>query len=171
MMLNRGVTVPPAGLAVWAAALEGGPQSREPDPVGEPVHDPPVPQPVPDRTRRHLWAGEQQHGGTAALHRQTNTAQQRQHTGETTTTRQTQHLFTPTNMSSFSSLPSSYYKKVIWTLKQNTSSKGEQISNCYPPVNSVYDRKLRFSSGLELTCLHFCKTPWKSKLRNVEIFF
>lgn len=50
----RSVTLSPAGLAVRAAALEGGPQSREPDPVGEPVHDPPLPQSLPDGTRCHL---------------------------------------------------------------------------------------------------------------------
>lgn len=38
----------PVGMVVRAAALEGGTQSREPDAVGESVHDPPVPQPVPE---------------------------------------------------------------------------------------------------------------------------
>lgn len=63
MFHQPSVTVAPAGLAVRAAALEGGPQPREPHPVGEPVHDPPLPQPVPGRTGRHLRAGEQQRGG------------------------------------------------------------------------------------------------------------
>lgn len=49
----------PPGLVVWAAALEGGSLSREPDPLGEPLHDPPLPEPLPARTRRHLRAGEQ----------------------------------------------------------------------------------------------------------------
>lgn len=48
-----------AGVAVRAAALEGGSLSREPDAVGEPVHDPAFPEPLPGRARPHLRAGEQ----------------------------------------------------------------------------------------------------------------
>lgn len=47
------------GLALWAAALEGGSVSREPNTLGEPVHDPTLPEPLSGRTWRHLRAGEQ----------------------------------------------------------------------------------------------------------------
>ncbi len=49
----------PAGLAVWTSALERGSVSGEPHALGEPVHDPPVPQFVPSGTWRYIWAGEQ----------------------------------------------------------------------------------------------------------------
>lgn len=74
----------PAGLAVWAAALEGRSQPREPNPVGKPVHDPSFPQPVASRARFYLWTAEQHHDGTAAVCRQTHTDQQWKHTGEAT---------------------------------------------------------------------------------------
>lgn len=48
-----------AGLALRAAALEGGSVSGEPDTLGEPLHDPTLPEPLPGRARRHLRAGEQ----------------------------------------------------------------------------------------------------------------
>lgn len=49
----------PSGLALRAAALEGGSLPGEPDALGKPLHDPPLPEPLPGRTRRHLRAGEQ----------------------------------------------------------------------------------------------------------------
>lgn len=49
----------PSGLALWAAALEGGSLSGKQDALGEPLHDPPLPEPRPGRARRHLRAGEQ----------------------------------------------------------------------------------------------------------------
>lgn len=52
-----------------ASALEGGSISREPDAVGELVHDPPLPQPLSGRARRHLRAGEQRRTATSQQQR------------------------------------------------------------------------------------------------------
>lgn len=86
------VTVPPEGVALWASSLEGGSLSGEPDPLGEPVHDPSILKLDAKRTRCHLWTGELQHVFTAALCWQAHTVQQRQHTGKATKSTSSLHI-------------------------------------------------------------------------------